>query len=227
MRRHEVRFESNILFNNNKCREITTNCVLSLFCMTASSDILQSENVSSSLRSLRSALDLRHRHVISEALSHCLSLNIDPDNSLIVRAQAMVKLSEAGFSLERMVGAMNSANLKGFDVELQSIRTSPNTTPTDRSDLASLLLEQSNRNFRAAVQRGGLIEEEVRLLRQALSTVRAMRVETAPMQITRLLIEGVTARQGERARNSRRKMNSKRQKGEGGGDVSVGGSTGG
>ena len=156
-------------------------------------EIVRDENSAKSLRDLHEALDKRQRHAISEALKRCLNLNVDEENELIVKAKELVALTEVGFSLERMMVAMKDANSKNFDVELHSIQTSLNTTPADKEALAALILQQANRNMRNGVMDGGLISKEIRLLRQALSTVRAMRVETAPMQITRLQIEGASA----------------------------------
>jgi len=149
-------------------------------------DVLLDEDRSLAKVELKKAIEKCSRSMISENLAKCESLGVDKDHEIMVEARDMVKYTEIELNLQRMRVALEQANGKNFDIELQSIKSNANATEDDKEGLAALILEHSMRVLRDNMMSGAMMGEEVRALRQTLSTCLAMRVEIGPMQLLRL-----------------------------------------
>jgi hypothetical protein len=109
----------------------------------------------------------------------------------MIEAREMIKYSENELALQRMRVAMESANGKAVELESMSVRSSATTTEEDKEALAALIMQNAMRGMRTKIMEGSDLDAEARVIRQAISVCRNLRVEIAPVQLAKLSLNDI------------------------------------
>ncbi|GMH92350.1 hypothetical protein TrST_g2895 [Triparma strigata] len=135
---------------------------------------------------LKSAVEKCNRNLIAECLKKCEQFGVEMDTDIVLEAKEMVKYTEIELSLQRMRVALEHADGRTFDVEMQSVKQNAMSHEIDREALAALMLQHATRLFRDNMLEGYSFPDEVKHLRQVYAACRGLRVEIAPMQLAKL-----------------------------------------